>query len=163
MEIAAALEILKALAFFWRHPQVRVTYEPGPMGSRSGASTDQIECEWKGVLILYNGSPHDLFDLSLQLAPNRLQLPLEKPKDTHLNRGARIRLRLDMKREYPRVIVEAAGHNRFVQLLPEELASFQCRVVYKNAVGCRFYSLYRRTHNKEQCTFHFCKPRWAAA
>lgn len=132
------------------------------MGSRSGASRDQIECEWKGVLSLYNGSPHDLFDLSLELAPDRLQLPVEKPKDSHLPGGARIKLRLDMKREYPRKIVEAAGHNRFVQLLPEELASFQCRVAYKNAAGCHFYSLYRKSGNEEQCTFHFCKPRWAA-
>jgi hypothetical protein len=33
-EVAAALEILKALAFFWRRPQVRVTYERVPKASR---------------------------------------------------------------------------------------------------------------------------------
>jgi hypothetical protein len=38
-----------------------------PKASRSGTSGDQIECEWKGVFILYNGWPHDLFDLSLEL------------------------------------------------------------------------------------------------
>jgi hypothetical protein len=32
MEVAAAVRILKALAFFWRRPQVRVTYEPVPKG-----------------------------------------------------------------------------------------------------------------------------------
>jgi hypothetical protein len=36
---------------------------------------------------------------------------------------------LDVKREYPRDVVEAAGHNRFVKLLPEELTSFECRVL----------------------------------
>ncbi len=34
MEVTAALEILKALAFFRRRPQVRVTYEPGLKASR---------------------------------------------------------------------------------------------------------------------------------
>lgn len=34
MEVAAALEILIALAFFRRCPQVRVTYEPVPKASR---------------------------------------------------------------------------------------------------------------------------------
>ena len=78
-----------------------------------------------------------------------------------LTSGDKTELRLDVKCEYPRDVVEAAGHNRFVKLLPEELASFQCRVSYKNAAGCRFYSLYRKTPDTEQCTFHFWKPKWA--
>jgi len=163
MEIAAALDVLKAPAFFWRRPQVRVTYRPGAKGSRSGSSGNLIECEWKGVLLLYNTSPHDVFDLSSELPPDRLLLPLEKLKDTHLISGGKIELRLDVKREYPRDVVEASGHNRFVQLLPEELASFQCRVSYKNPAGCRFYSLFRKTHDKEQCTFHFWKPKLAVS
>jgi hypothetical protein len=161
MEIAAALEVLKALAFFWRRPKVRITYRPGVKGSRRGSSGNHIECEWKGVLLLYNNSPHDVFDLSHELPPDRLLLPLEKLEDTHLTSGGKIELRLDVKREYLRDVVEAAGHDRFVQLLPEELASFRCRISYKNAAGCRFYSLYRKTLDKEQCSFHFWKPKWA--
>ena len=161
MEIAAALDVLKALAFFWRRPQVRVTYRLGAKGSRSGSSGNLIECEWKGVLLLYNSSPHDVFDLLRELSPNRPLLPLENLEDTHLKSGGKIELRLDVKREYPRDVVEAAGHNRFVKLLPEELASFQCRVSYKNAAGCRFYSLYRKTLDTEQCSFHFWRPKWA--
>jgi hypothetical protein len=161
MEVAAALKVLKGLTLFWRRPLVQITYRAGPKASRSGSSKNQIECEWKGVLLLYNGSPHDASGLSLELAPNCLQLPLEELKDSHLNSGGRIKLRLDVKREYPREIVKAAGHKRFVQLIPTELARFQCRASYKNAAGLGFYSLYRRSFDKERCSFRFLKPRWA--
>jgi hypothetical protein len=80
-----------------------------------------------------------------------------------LTSGDKIELRLDVKCEYSRDVVEAAGHNRFVKLLPEELASFQCRVSYKNAAECRFYSLYRKSLDNEQCSFHFWKPKWSVS
>lgn len=141
-------------------PRVRVRYTQGAASSTQGEG-DKLLLTWKGTLELYNSEPADAFDLRLELKPG-CTVQVDELQHTHLRSGEAVELHVLVSRQFDRDVVVPC-HDRFRELLPDDLRRLSCRVAYRNRWKIPFYTLYGRADEADESTYHRRRPKWPAA
>jgi hypothetical protein len=149
---------------FWRQPRVEVTYNSGSGGSKAGSTSNTLLCYWNGYLLLYNPSPHDAFELTVDIRPKREPLRVEEVGQKHLRATDSLKIPLHVEQELPKEeVVAARSTHRANELEPAELKNLECLLSYRNAWGKRFYTRFRRTGAGHSVTYHRWKPKVEAS
>ena len=151
------LKLVSNLSFgYLAQPQIRVFYKPGASGSgEAPGNPPGIECEWKGQLVFENLTDIVAINLKIEARPESFNAPIPqgsiKPYET-------IEVKTVIRKSFQREIVVAC-HDRFVELLPDEMKHLQLLISYQNIKGKYFYTLYRKTPTGENCSWHFKCPK----
>ncbi len=150
--------------FFLRQPKVEVEYNSGSGGSGAGSSSNTLLCYWNGYLHLYNSSPHDAFELRVDIRPKREPLRVEETSQKHLRATDRLKIQLHVQQELPKEeVVAARSTHRANELEPVELRNLECLLSYRNAWGKQFYTRFHRTGAGDIVTYHRWKPKLGAS
>lgn len=142
---------------FGTQPKIQIRLQGGVNSSTSG-HPGNIRITWNKRLELYNPTTFPALGILFIWPEQNRALPVSEPKHPHVNPTETSICEFKVVKEFPYDKVTAC-HDRFSQLLPEELQAFVLIVKYTNAKDISFYTRYEKKGDNEYCTYHRIKPK----